>query len=358
MKKKKNKTNNKGNKIKKDTVQLELMGNRYEKNLKIPITHYPIDFNAIYCPHCGSGNVIKKATIEHRYRDPSQIYYCKKEKIKFLVDPNFGFQYPLFIIDQILDLFVQGCDAEFIVVRVIKDAKSRGLTITITKQSILNIVRRACKLLSEFEFILYHEVTSDEWQIDDCYQKVPKKRYLEQKITLSELERKKKYKFVHAYITNVLAVKTRYWLAAPVTLNRDTCASITALNIGWNRSKYQPEIIRSDAWQPHVKGAHSIFPNADIEVRSKEEDKTWTCYIESMNRTMRKGPLKKGLCFQKIELLQASADLTRIWYDFLKIHSELGKTPAQAAGITIPFKGWDDLLRYAYYITRYVKFIG
>ena len=240
------------------------------------------------------------------------------------------------MIDQILDLHTRGNNAGFIAEFVMKNTKRIGEKIPLTKQSVLYNIRKCGKLLSYFEEELYHKIESKEWQIDDCYQDLPNDK--------------------KAFVTNVLAVDTRYWIASPVTTNRDTDASLIALNLAARRAKYVPKKLRSDDWQPHVKAARCVLPDVNLLVRSKKEDISWINYIERMNGTMRNGPLKKRFCFRSVDLLEASAELTRIQYNFLRKHSSLnGRTPAQVAGITIPFRNWEDLIEYAYFLSWYVK---
>lgn len=346
------------NKKNKEIFQVRLLPTSFLLDPNIPITGYPKDYNIIKCPYCLSTNIIKKGFIRHKSRLVTQIYGCKNHipMKKFTVDPARNFQYPLYVIDEILDLYVHGDNAEFIANRVKKDTKEKGLDIEITKQTVLNIVKKASLLLYNIDKYQYHKIESKEWQIDDCYQRVSKKKYIQYKFDLSEIEKNKNNNFIYAYITNVMAVDTRYWLASQVTLNRKIDASLIALQKALIRAKYEPKVLKSDKWQAHINAANYVLPNTYIDVRSKSEDFSFINFIERLNLTMRNGKIKKRLTFQRIELLKAAANLTRIWYNFLKGHSKLdGKTPAQASGITIPFDDWEDLLKYANYLSFYGK---
>jgi len=313
------------------------LDNNYNDLPKISITHQPFEMNIPICTNCRCHEYItKRGFRKHIHKNPTQIYYCSKCKIKLINDPSSGFLYPLRIIDKILDLHVYGVNAERIKDYIIKNCKQEHPGISFTRQTILNNIKKASERLSIIDQYFYHEKKGGEWQIDDCYQPL-----INGKV---------------GHITNVFSVKYRYWLSSFVTLERDTNASLQAVINATMRAKYEPKIIKMDAYQPHIKAADKVFPKTQIKVKSKKEYYGWVNYIERLNRSMRFGAIKKKFCFRSLNQLQASATLTRVWYNFLKIHKSLkGNTPAVSVGITIPFHNWVDLLRYAYFLSWYIK---
>lgn len=344
------------------TLQVELMGNTFKTYPEIPITDFPLYYNVVRCVKCRSRNTIKKGFIKHKIRSPTQRYQCKncsteEHPYKFIIDAGRHFHIPLSIVDLIIDQIIIGTPSRYIS-RYVKKVTSKfyGKTISPSKQSVIDIAIKVHKILSNFEFFLYHQNPSAIWMIDDIYQKMSMKKYPCVELGQPGTKKKKRVKSIHVYAhpTNVMAINTRYFLACPISLNRNTAISIKALYLSKKRAKYSPKEIKADGWQAHVNAAESIFPNTKITSVAKDIRKDIINHIERLNATFRTYGLKRMTTFRRIEFLEAIAELSRIHYNFFKPHSALhGKTPAQAAGITIPFKDWEDLIRYADYLELY-----
>ncbi len=320
----------------------------------IPLDRYPIDYEVIKCYRCGSQHVIKKSLTSNRYREPTQVYFCNSCRKKFNVDPSTHFQYPLFVIDQILDFFIFDVSLKSIQKRVIKDTAEKGLEISISIPTILNIIHRVNQLLSVIEFHLYHPNKSQEWQIDDVYQRISSHAQNVEFIDIYGRTIRVRPDQKHIYITNVQERDTRYWSACPVSISRDTEASLLALRIAEQIAKYAPKLLKMDNWTPHIKAVETLMPNSLIEAKSKTEDISIINFIERLNGIMRNGRVRKNKTFITPKMLYSSVNLYRLHYNFLSPHSSLnGLTPAQAAGVTIPFTDWKDLIRYAHFLTHY-----
>jgi transposase InsO family protein len=209
-----------------------------------------------------------------------------------------------------------------------KTAKMKGLTLTISTPTVINIVKTWNELLLIIEEHFHPVLLSTIWQIDDVFQPRPHRLWW--------------------YITNVLAVDQRYWLASHVSINRNAEASIKALQQAVSRARYDPILIQCDGLHSHATAIKKVLHNTRMDQKSKPKDISIVNYIERLNRTMRRGQITKGKNFTTIELLQAAANLTRMQYNFLEPHKSLkGKTPAQAAGIKLNIQSWKDLIKLA-----------
>ncbi|KXB02609.1 hypothetical protein AKJ45_03410, partial [candidate division MSBL1 archaeon SCGC-AAA261F19] len=195
----------------------------------------PMNLYQIKCPQCGSKNVIRKGKAQRKWKDDVQRYKCECG-YRFIIDPTFQSPYPLWVVDRILDSGRKGLRPPDIADEVIRESKLRGQSISITAQTVGNIVKKYVKLLLRFEGLVLRETTSCEWQIDDTYEIVP------------ENARGKKF----SWIVNVLEVDTSYFLAAHVSDTRTIKASEEALELAAKRAKYFPLEVKCDGFKSHI----------------------------------------------------------------------------------------------------------
>ncbi len=297
-------------------------------NYKFPTNKNALKSMKMHCPHCGSEQFVKDGKRKRKYLNPVQVFLCQKCKRKFSDTAVSNLHHPLWVVDIILSSFVEGERIEAIIREVMKTAKMKGLTLTISTPTVINIIKTWSELLLTIEEYFHPVLLSTVWQIDDVFQPRPHRLWW--------------------YITNVLAVDQRYWLASHVSKNRNAEASITALQQAVSRAKYNPVLIQCDGLHSHAVAIKKVLHTTRMDQKSKQKDISIVNYIERLNRTMRRGQITKGKNFTTMELLQAAANLTRIQYNFLEPHKSLkGKTPAQAAGIKLRIQSWKDLIKLA-----------
>jgi len=303
---------------------------------------FPLEMYNEPCPRCGSViSINKKGKRKRKNRDDVQRFYCLKCKKRFTPSSYPSGHYPPWVWNQILDLYVKGLHAKAIAEEIKKIAKLTGKPLAISKNTVLNNIIKSSHLLTKFEMKLDHKIKSDEWQIDDCYQRLNKK--------LIKKLNKSPNKPIFGYVTNVLEVKTRFWLVAHVSMERDEKASKEAIRLAISRAKYQPKEVKCDGHQPCINSVKALLPHTNINPKSKDKDFSWINFIERLNETMRDGALPKRKRFNSVELLCASADINRLYYNYLRPHMSLnGKTPAYAVGIKFPFRNWGDIFTFAY----------
>ena len=279
------------------------------------------------CPICGDENFIKDGYRKTQYKGKIQIYLCKKCRKKFSLDPFPRTHFPVWVYEKILSSSAEGTRIKAIVQDIETTAKQRGIDLHISRVTVLYLLKDIVSLLVKIEEEFHHQVLANEWQIDDCFQKIPHRQW--------------------AYITNVLAVDTRFWLASSVSMKRDTQGSMDALEQSVLRSAYFPVEIRCDGLRSHAAAIEKVLPHILNIKRKKKKDIAIVNYTERLNKTMRR-VIIKGKCYPNEELLQTYTNIARLQYNFLEKHASLGqRTPAEAAGIQLTVTSWKDMVMLA-----------
>lgn len=276
------------------------------------------------CTHCDSDEFAKDGSRKTRYRGIIQIYRCNKCHRKFTLSPFPRTHFPAWVYEKILSLSAEGNRVKSIAQEIETTAKQKGINLRISHTTVLYVLKDLVSLLIKIEEEYQHNVLAKTWQIDDCFQKLPHRQW--------------------AYITNVMAVETRYWLASSVSIKRDTQASKDALEQAVLRAGYCPVEIRCDGLRSHAAAIKKVLRHVYHFSKKKKDDIAIVNYLERLNRTMRRVILK-GKCYPTEELLQTYANLIRLQYNFLEKHASLEqKTPAKAAGIQISIRSWKDMV--------------
>jgi hypothetical protein len=254
------------------------------------------------------------------------MYRCNICKKRFSLDPFPRFHYPIWVYEKILRQSAEGERPKSIAKSITEEAKKKRQDMRIAVATILFFLKDIVALMVKIEEEQHHNVLANTWQIDDCFQKLPHG--------------------IWAYITNVMAIETRYWLASNVSIKRNTQGSIDALNQSILRSGYSPVLIECDGLKAHSSAIKKIISSAVIDQKTKKKDISIVNHIERLNRTMRR-IIRKGKCYATEENLWIYLNLVRLQYNFLEKHTYLKKTPAEAAGINLSIKSWKDLIQLA-----------
>lgn len=326
----------------------------------------PLEAYTIRCQKCGSTSVAKKGYRKHKRKgDRVQRWRCKYCGHKFVNDPTARSHFPMWVVERVLDLSVEDLKRKEIVKEVVREGKLRNQDITISVQSIPNIVHRYVRMLLLFERLITRKDILSEWQIDDTPQRFTKKKCETERAQKSSEKTaevdsscqtardKLKSRWQFWWITNVFEVKSRYWLSACVSIERGAKQSETAVRLALKRGKHAPSHFRCDGLKSHIKGIRKVFSHIDIQSRTKDEDLAWINMIERLHRTLRGLAIRKRRHFRAESTLQDLVDLVRIYYNFMRLHKALdGDTPAMRSGIIYPSGGWAEVIRFAYLFVR------
>lgn len=307
------------------------------------------------CPDCGTMNeVIKRGYRNTKYRGQVQRYQCKTCRKRFVHSPYTRMRWPDWVVDAVLDLKVNGLRDSQIAKAVANEAKRHNEEIRLSPKSIINIVRRAVRVMLEFERYASRKEKAATWLIDDTPQPWSRRSPSSQNTANSNTNLKNEHFFF--WITNVLEEENRYWLSGVSSDNRAYSNSEMAIKIALRRAKYGPQVIKCDGYKGHEKGAKQVFKHVEIIAKSKKEDYGWINYIERLHQTIRSLAIKKRKHFRALESLALLVELVRIYYNFMRPHESLnGLPPAKNAGVEYPYQEgltWSELIRFAFGFLR------
>ena len=142
---------------------------------------------------------------------------------------------------------------------------------------------------------------------------------------------------------NVMDASTRYLLASHLSVRRNMRAAIVAMRKARANSVNPPKRIKTDRLNSYIDAIERVF-GADVEhVQSEgitaELNNTRSERLQGSFRDREK--VLRGL--QSVETAQRYLDTWVLNYNLFRPHESLkGKTPAEVAGIRVPFKEWED----------------
>jgi len=208
----------------------------------------------------------------------------------------------------------------------------------ISKSTVHNIISNTYEQVKFIERKFFHAMYSSDWEVDDMFQR---------RVRFENQDEKLNYR--HFKVTNIIAVKPRYWLVAHVTPRIGLKYAKTAIVEAVLRAGYSPLVIRCDGSRTLRNACTITLVDTKLDTKTKDEEFNIVNYDEILHRIVRSMNLGKTRRFFSIESLQRAADLCRFHYNFLRPHQTLHNlTPAMAVGIKYPFRTWIDLLTYAH----------
>ncbi len=146
---------------------------------------------------------------------------------------------------------------------------------------------------------------------------------------------------------NVMCEDTRYVLASYLSKKRDTRAATAAMRRAAAASAEPPKTIKTDKLRSYNRAIANVFPDAKhikseglaAELNNNRSERLQGTYRQR-TKTLR------GLDTR--ESGQLYLDGWTLNYNLFRKHDALGnKTPAQAAGLDVPFDEWQDVVEHA-----------
>ncbi len=148
------------------------------------------------------------------------------------------------------------------------------------------------------------------------------------------------------WLWDVIDRETRFLLASYLSENRGTRQAQRLMEIASKRADRVPKVVITDKLKAYLDGIELTF-GADTEhiQSSPFADRDDTNVIERFQGTI-KDRTKVIRGFKTYETALIILDGFLIHYNFFKPHMSLkGKTPAEVAGLKIPFKTWTEFVR-------------
>jgi transposase-like protein len=139
---------------------------------------------------------------------------------------------------------------------------------------------------------------------------------------------------------DIIDAKTRFLLASHVSANRGTREAKALMEKAQARAGKTPKVVLTDKLAAYIDGIEQAFGADAKHIQSKPFTvKDSTNLIERFHGTLKdRTKVMRGL--KEIETAKLFTDGWLVHYNFFRPHETLGKTPAEAAGITFAFKNW------------------
>ncbi len=271
------------------------------------------------CKYCNSKKIVKDG-----FKNTIQQYKCNSCGHKFLDNQR----YPKMknekkIIATAIDLFYNGLSLRKVVLQI-----RRIFGVAVSHVSIYNWIQKYIPIVKKFTKALKPNCVGGEWHNDETMIKVGGE---------------------YAYYWDIIDYGTKFLLDGFSSGRRRNYKQ--ARNLYKNAKDYVdglPSDIYCDGYPGYEKGIRASFNRNHIRFHSKiaictkknnNSIERWHSTLKTRLKTMR------GLQNPK-----ALLDGFITYYNFLRPHQSLkGKTPAQAAGINLPFENgaWDELIEWA-----------
>ncbi len=168
-----------------------------------------------------------------------------------------------------------------------------------------------------------HKVpTGKEWVADEMEVKVGKNKY---------------------WLWNVQDKRSRYLLATHLTPKRDTRAGEIVMRKAKEAAANTPEVIRTDKLTSYTPAIKKVFPKTEHLKSEGLRAEINNNLSERMQGTIRERD-KVLRSMKTRETGQNYLDGWAVDFNWFRPHMGVGeKTPAQAAGMIVPFKDWRDV---------------
>jgi transposase-like protein len=144
------------------------------------------------------------------------------------------------------------------------------------------------------------------------------------------------------YLWNLMDAKTRFLVACQVTQRRRRIEAKWQLSKGVKTAGASPASVVTDGLAAYPEAVRSLRRRSRRRIqhvtRAGQNNKG-----ERLNQTLRERTKTMRVNNKKV-LRKFAADYP-LYYNFVREHSALGKTPARAAGIRLPKDGWYGLIR-------------
>jgi transposase-like protein len=149
----------------------------------------------------------------------------------------------------------------------------------------------------------------------------------------------------NTWFWDIIDDKTRFLLASHISLTRTTRDAKTLVERAADRVGKAPEVIITDKLAAYLDGIELAFGADTKHLPAKRLTASpGTQLIERFHGTLKaRTAIMRGL--KKRESAKLITDGWLIHYNFFRPHESLkGKTPAQVAGIKLPYRHWLDLI--------------
>ena len=276
--------------------------------------HHFTEPKPITCKWCGSIEIKK-----YGVSGDAQEYYCLKCNRKFINNDNpFGKRSTIEQIGTSISSYYDGLSFADIA-RHLKESGNEVNESTVYRW-VIDYAQKAIKILDK-----YHPKVGNIWIADETVIKFNGQNY---------------------WLWDIIDKKTRFLIASYLSENRGTLQAKKLMELASKRAGIAPSAVITDKLRAYLDGIEIVFGGYTEHIQSSPfADTDDTNEIERFQGTI-KDRTKVIRGFKTFETALIILDGFLVHYNFFRPHISLkGKTPAEVAGVNIPFKTWTEFVR-------------
>ena len=278
----------------------------------------PISNEVTNCLKCKSESIIK-CGIRHNKSGQIQRYRCKECNHKFIV--NIGFEKSRAnpkAVTVALDLYFKGVS-----LRKVCDHLKQFHNISVTHVSIINWISKFVDTVKPYVDAITPPHLSGIYHVDEM---------------MVHVRREKQEMGHYQWLWNVMDNGTKFWISGIVSQRREVSDARNVFQDAKLKT-VTPKAIIHDGLQSYNEAFNrEYFTNTNPRVKNIRSisviNEGLNSVVERLNGTMRdREKVMRGMNTK--ESAQKIIEAMRIHYNYVREHSSLGKTPAEASGIKI-----------------------
>jgi transposase-like protein len=292
----------------------------------------PIASQSVECPKCKlAENVVKDGKRKNKCGE-IQKYHCRSCNYRFIV--NFGFEHSKKnprIITLAIDLYFKGVS-----LRKVADHIKQFHNVKVDHTSILDWLHRFADEVAPFVDSITPPHVSGIVHVDEM---------------MVHVRTEQMEKGHYAWLWNLMDDTTRFWISSKISQRREVKDARAVFQDARIKTG-EPKAIIHDGLQSYDKAYRQEYFRERKHVKNirsiSVRNEGLNSRVERLNGTMRdREKVMRGM--HSKESAQKIVEAMRIHYNYCREHSQLGKTPAEQAGVKLELEGnrVESLIRMA-----------
>lgn len=161
----------------------------------------------------------------------------------------------------------------------------------------------------------------------------------------------------NVWFWDIIDAKTRFLLASRMSTKRTTADALILMKLAEERAGKVPELVFTDKLQAYTDGVEIAWGAEAKHIPSKGFVAPMNTNIIERFHGSLKDRTKVMRGFKSIRTAELILDGWLVHYNFFRPHETLkGRTPAERAGIKLPFNDWLDVVTHPTAVTPKVQF--
>lgn len=293
--------------------------------------HLKVTTERIVCKNCGSPRVVK-----HGSYKGNQCWLCRDcGKTSTDNDAVYGGKLPAKCVSYALGTYYDGLS-----LNAIRRNLKQQYDVCPSSATVFEWVDKYTKRAINETKNLKPKV-SGIWIADESYVRIDQRKDKAEKVE-NPYEKGSKGKWVIFW--DIIDSRTRFLLASLVTTTRGIDDAKKLMELAAERSGRTPRVVVTDKLRAYIDGIEQAYGADTVHRQGSPFDIEYsTNLIERFHGSLKsRTKVMRGL--RSLESTKFFTDGWLAYYNFLRPHMSLDKTPAQAAGIKCPFSNWSELI--------------